>query len=59
MLSTHRSVAKALTDAKKAGYTMPQLKVAAAHSDCSMTEDYIKQRETPMSEVVLDIPPKA
>lgn len=50
--------AKALTDAKKAGYSMPQLKVAAAHTDESMTDTYIKQREMPLSEVVLPLPPK-
>ncbi len=48
--------AKAMTDAKKAGFTMKQLREAAAHTDEAMTEEYIKQRETPVSEVVLMIP---
>lgn len=51
--------AKAMTDAKKAGYTIEQLKVAAAHTDGAMTEDYIKVRETAVSEVVLDLPPRS
>lgn len=48
--------AKALTDAKKAGYEMKQLAVAAAHTDEAMTADYIKRRETPISEVQMAMP---
>jgi integrase len=48
--------AKALTDAKKKGYRMEQLQIAAAHTDTQMTEEYIKSREVPVSEVVLDLP---
>lgn len=50
--------AKALTDARAAGYSLPQLKVAAAHTDEAMTDQYIKRREKPRSEVVLELPPK-
>lgn len=49
--------AKALTDAKKAGYTMEQLSVAAAHTDQAMTNVYIKRREIASSEVVMALPP--
>lgn len=48
--------AKALTDAKGAGYRREQLQVAAAHSDAQMTERYIRLRETPVSEVTLELP---
>jgi len=50
--------AKALTDAKKAGYTMEQLSVAAAHTDAGMTETYIKRREVASSEVLMALPPE-
>lgn len=50
--------AKALTDAKKAGYTMEQLSVAAAHTDAAMTGTYIKRREVASSEVVMVLPPE-
>ena len=48
--------AKALTDAKKAGYALKQLSVAAAHTDEKTTADYIKRRETPVSEVAMVLP---
>lgn len=48
--------AKALTDAKKAGYDIDQIMVAAAHSDVKTTEIYIKDRTTPVSGVRLTIP---
>jgi len=51
--------AKALTDAKKAGYTIEQLSVAAAHTDAQMTGTYIKRREVSSSEVVMALPPMA
>lgn len=41
--------AKALTDAKKAGYDIKALQVAGVHADRSTTEGYIKQREVPVS----------
>ena len=50
--------AKALTDAKKAGYTMEQLSVAAAHTDVQMTDTYIKRREVANSDVVMTLPPE-
>ncbi len=48
--------AKALTDAKKAGYDIEALQVADAHTDRSTTGDYIKQREVPVSTVRLKLP---
>ncbi|GMG89615.1 hypothetical protein Cmtc_08350 [Cupriavidus sp. TKC] len=48
--------AKALTDAKKAGYDIEALQVAGAHTDRSTTEGYIKQREVPVSTVRLALP---
>lgn len=51
--------AKALTDAVKAGYDITQVQISAAHSDPKMTEIYIKEKETPTSDVVLKLPRKA
>ncbi|KVP77479.1 integrase [Burkholderia ubonensis] len=48
--------AKALTDAKKAGYAIEELRVAGAHTDTSTTETYIKSREVPRANVVLHLP---
>jgi len=48
--------AKALTDAKKAGYHIDALQVAGAHADRATTEGYIKQREVPLSVVRLQLP---
>lgn len=48
--------AKALTDAKKAGYDLKALMEAAAHSNPGMTERYIKQRTVPVSDVRLHMP---
>lgn len=48
--------AKAATDATKAGYSESQLQTALAHTDGSTTRDYIRNRETPVSEVVLRLP---
>ncbi|MCW3543475.1 tyrosine-type recombinase/integrase [Burkholderia cenocepacia] len=48
--------AKALTDAKRAGYAIEELRVAGAHTDTSTTETYIKSREVPRSNVVLHLP---
>lgn len=48
--------AKALTDAKRAGYDIDALRVAGAHADRSTTEGYIKSREVPVSKVVLHLP---
>lgn len=50
--------AKAITDAKKAGYNIKQISTGAAHSDTAMTEQYIKRRETPISEVLMTLPVK-
>lgn len=50
--------AKALTDAKRAGYTLDDLQVAGAHTDRATTAEYIKSRETPQSIVRLSLPTK-
>ncbi|KAA1012975.1 tyrosine-type recombinase/integrase [Paraburkholderia panacisoli] len=51
--------AKGLTDASKAGYDITDLQEAAAHSTSKQTEDYIKRRTVPVSEVRLKIPKRA
>jgi integrase len=51
--------AKALTDAKKAGYDIKELMVAAAHSREQTTQIYMKKREIPVSEVRLHVPKSA
>ena len=48
--------AKALTDAERAGYSIAQLQVAAAHADPKTTEIYVKSRAVPVSEVRLRVP---
>ncbi|MBE5528420.1 hypothetical protein A9J41_13000 [Laribacter hongkongensis] len=48
--------AKAMTDAKAIGYTLTQISVGGGHTDESMTDGYIKRRETPVSEVRLKLP---
>jgi len=48
--------AKALTDAERAGHTMEQLRVTAAHSDVKTTEIYLKSRLTPTSVVRMNMP---
>lgn len=48
--------AKALTDAERAGYSIEQLQVAAAHADSKTTEIYVKARAVPVSEVRLKLP---
>lgn len=50
--------AKAMTDAKRAGYDIDALQVAGAHTDRSTTEGYIKAREVPLSKIVLHLPHK-
>ena len=48
--------AKALTDAKKAGFSLQQIQTGAVHTDEKQTSQYIKRREVPVSEVVLTMP---
>lgn len=48
--------AKALTDAKNAGYNIEALKDHSAHTNEVQTADYIKSRHIPRSEVRLHIP---
>jgi integrase len=48
--------AMAATAAKKKGYTRAQIKVALAHTDESTTDGYIRDRDIPLSEVVLTLP---
>ena len=47
---------KALTDAKKAVFSLQQIKTGAVHTDEMQTDQYIKRREIPASEVVLTMP---
>lgn len=51
--------AKALTDAKRAGYDVNAIKDAAAHAKIATTEIYFKQRDIPLSEIHLSIPKSA
>lgn len=48
--------AKALTDAKKAGFSIQQIQTGAVHTDEKQTGQYIKRRQVPVSEVVLTLP---
>jgi hypothetical protein len=50
--------AKAMTDAKRDGYTVKQISIGGAHTGEEMTKGYIKLRETPVSEVVMKLPRK-
>lgn len=51
--------AKALTDAERAGYDVKEIKDAAAHAKISTTETYFKQRNIPLSKILLTIPKSA
>lgn len=51
--------AKAMTDAKAQGYEMDALMVAAAHSDIATTKVYMKERKTPLSNILLKLPKSA
>lgn len=51
--------AKAITDARRAGYDIDALQVAAAHADKATTEVYFKGREVPVSNVRLALPKSA
>lgn len=46
----------ALTTAKRMGYHMEELQVAAAHTSVTTTEGYIRQHEKPVSVVRLKLP---
>lgn len=46
----------AITDARAAGYQVAQLRVAATHTDEKMTLHYIREEDTPVSEVVMKLP---
>lgn len=48
--------AKAITDARRAGYSLDDLKIAAAHTDARMTGAYVKQAVAPASPVRLKLP---
>jgi integrase len=50
---------KSLTDAKRQGYDIEALMVAAAHADKSTTEIYFKERSVPVSNVRLALPKSA
>ena len=49
---------KALTDAAKTGFDIEKIQVGAAHTDKKTTQGYIKQKDTPVSEIVLTLPDK-
>ncbi|HEV8291664.1 MAG TPA: tyrosine-type recombinase/integrase, partial [Tepidisphaeraceae bacterium] len=49
---------KAVTDARKSGYTLEEIQVAVAHTDIRTTQDYVKQREQPESAVIVGMPKK-
>lgn len=51
--------AKAITDAERAGYDVKEIKDAAAHAKISTTETYFKQRNIPISKIMLKIPKSA
>jgi hypothetical protein len=48
----------AVTEAKKQGHTLEQLKVGRAHRNVATTEGYIQHHDTPVSEVMLTLPRK-
>lgn len=45
-----------MTDAKRAGYDIDALQIAAAHADRATTEIYIKSREVPVSTIRMALP---
>lgn len=48
--------AKALTDAMRAGHSIEDLKVMAAHADSRTTQIYVKRREVPVSSIRVRVP---
>jgi integrase len=50
--------AKAATDAKTLGYGEGQIQIALAHTDRETTRVYLRGRELPVSEVMLELPKK-
>lgn len=48
--------AKALTDARRAGYDLNALQLAAAHSSVTTTEGYVRRFDEPVSTVQLALP---
>jgi integrase len=44
--------------AKAQGYTLEQLKAGLAHTTITTTEGYVQQHTTPVSEIVLSLPPR-
>jgi integrase len=51
--------AKAMTDAKRAGYETKMLSIAGAHSNERTTEIYFKELDIPVAHVRLIVPPMA
>ncbi len=47
---------KAITDAQKNGFALEHISIAAVHSRTSTTVGYIKDKETPISEVRMKLP---
>jgi integrase len=50
--------AKAASDARRAGFSKEQIRVGLAHTDQAMTETYLRGQDAPVSEVVLELPPR-
>jgi integrase len=48
--------AKAVTDAKRAGFTLAEISVATTHSSEAMTAAYVKRAEAPTTAVTLTLP---
>jgi len=44
--------------AKKLGYRIDQLQVGLAHASQQTTEGYVQLHDVPVSEVVLELPPR-
>jgi hypothetical protein len=44
--------------AKAQGYSLEQLKAGLAHTTITTTEGYVQRHTTPVSEIVLTLPPR-
>lgn len=49
-------LAKAMTDAEKAGYSKEELRIARAHTSVETTEIYLKDKQVPVSSVRIKLP---
>jgi integrase len=48
----------AATMAKKLGFSLEQLQVGLAHTSQTTTEGYVQRHEIPVSEVMMELPPR-